>query len=130
MGTNFFWHEQVCMTCCREEVVHVGKRSAGWSFGFQAYRHDPDAGLHSPVGFAVESRADWAKVFERSGFLRDEYGNDVDDPAAWLAALVAPDAEQQAKEDSPEWMGPYADLGSSDRWRDAEGFRFNVREFS
>jgi hypothetical protein len=138
VGTNFEWRDVPCGHCGRSDPeIHVGKRSAGWSFGFQGYPHQlvdeahPDWGFgpQSPFGFPVMSRADWRTVFTttRPGTLVDEYGQTVDDPVAWLDALPAPDADQIARERAwmvlPTW---YVD----DDWRDPEGFRFTAREFS
>lgn len=130
MGTNFYWELESCEHCGRSTSVHVGKRSAGWSFGFRGYRHDPDNGLYSPLGFTVASRADWARVFAdpHVGPLTDEYSVVVLDARAWLAGLDPPTLHQQMSES--EWMGPHWRPGDPSEWRDAEGFRFNDREFS
>ena len=141
MGTNYYWHDQPCGSCSRFEVIHVGKSSAGWSFGFRGYRHEltdpdhPDWGYdhESPFGVPVLSRADWCRVLAgRPGRMVNEYGDEVADPIVWMQGLVAPSAEQQRKEDSPEWQGPFGrPLGSDPReWRDGEGFRFYDGEFS
>ena len=139
MGTNFYWRFNACEPCRRYDEAHVGKRSAGWSFGFRAYLHQlvdpqhPDWGYEqeSPFGIPVLSRADWRTVFEsHPGELWDEYRQRVDDPLAWLDELVPPDAEKQAREWSPERMGRWWRLDSSREWRDAEGFRFYAGEFS
>lgn len=136
MGTNFYYRIDVCQPCGRYTEVHVGKQSAGWSFGFRAYQHrlmnadHPEWGFdpQSPLGFPIVSRADWRKAFtERAGELWDEYGRRASDPLIWLGNLLAPDPAQRHKEDQmtsyPSWMD-----GSA--WRDPEGFRFDLREFS
>lgn len=139
MGTNFFWRFNACDHCERYNEAHVGKRSGGWSFGFRAWPHKlmdenyPDWGYdpESPFGFEVMSRADWREVFTVwLGRLFDEYGREEPDPLAWLDGLAVPDAEQIGKEDSPEWLGPYADTVRDRQHRDAEGFRFGAYEFS
>lgn len=130
MGTNFYWHQTACPTCKRFDVLHVGKRSGGWSFGFRGYRHETED-AQSPTGFPVESRADWRKVFtEIPGRLVDEYGREEPDPLAWLDALEAPTLEQQRSEWSRERMGPFWQPDDPREWRDAEGFRFSNCEFS
>lgn len=144
MGTNLVWRDRPCDSCGRHDEVHVGKRSAGWSFGFRAWPHrlfnaeHPDWGYdpQSPFGFPAESRADWRRVFtERRGELRDEYGEKVGDPLGWLDRLDPPDGAQQRWEDdirAESWRG----VGSAwprprdEDWRDPEGFRFSAREFS
>lgn len=140
MGTNYYWHEKCENACehCGLNPIHVGKSSAGWSFGFRAYRHElfdaahPEWGFDwtSPFGFPVRSREDWRRVFtERTGELLDEYRTPLD-ALVWLDNLKPPDGGQQAKEWSPEWMGPHWRLEAEREWRDGEGFRFYAGEFS
>jgi hypothetical protein len=138
MGTNFYWHHEICDHCSRRAETHVGKRSYGWSFAFQGHRHElldpahPDWGYNyeSPVGRAVRSRADWREVFQTvPGRLFDEYGEEIADPATWLEAIEAPSAQQIAKEQG--WMRGYnVGVYEDKSWRDPEGFRFDYREFS
>lgn len=139
MGTNFYYRHASCDSCGRYEETHVGKRSAGWSFGFRGYRHEledearPDWGYvtSSPFGFPVLSRADWRKVFvEHPGELRDEYGETIYDPLGWLDALPPPDVDKLSWENSLEANGSFYDPTDPRRWRDAEGFRFWDGEFS
>lgn len=128
MGTNFFLTVNACGHCGRDDRLHVGRRSPGWSFGFRAYPHDPDDGVWSPLGFPVRSRADWRKVFELPGArLTDEYGDSVPDPVGWLDGLEAPSADQLAWERAK--MGPYWRGDPQIEWRDAEGFLFEIGEF-
>lgn len=141
MGTNFYWRDSPCTHCERFEEIHVGKRSAGWSFGFRAYPHRlmnadyPDWGFdpQSPFGFEVASRADWRKVFaDRPGKLFTEYREEIEDPIAWLDGLQPPDADQIAKEDSMRNGPSWADMRwhREREWRDPEGFHFGAYEFS
>jgi len=38
MGTNYFLHCSPCKTCGKpDEVLHIGKLSAGWEFIFRGY---------------------------------------------------------------------------------------------
>ncbi len=142
MGTNFYYRTNICGHCDRHKEIHVGKSSGGWSFGFRGYPHElfdaehPEWGhdTESPFGFPVLSRNDWQKAFTGStGELWDGYGRRVeDDPVVWLNQREAPDAAQVRKEAEMTsiawWVGAYS-LGAQS-WRDAEGFRFDVGEFS
>lgn len=134
MGTNFYWHDNRCDHCGRFEAHHVGKSSMGWSFAFRGYRHDPgdyEVGPISPFGFPVLSRADWASILvPERGRLVDEYGQQVEDPIAWLRGLQPPDAELRRWEDSPEARGRWYRERDPRRWRDREGFRFYDGDFS
>lgn len=134
MGTNFYWHDDalVCMNACdhcaADAVIHVGKRSAGWSFGFRAWTED------SLFEFEIRSRADWRKVFtDRAGSLVDEYGRVEEDPVAWLEALQPPDAVQINWENAQRsgWDSSFYSKHFADReWRDSDGFHFGAYEFS
>lgn len=130
MGTNFYWHHGACGHCGRVEVSHVGKRSAGWSFGFRGYRHDPEDGLLSPFGRPVLSRSDWAMVFSARGRLFDEYGAEMANPGDWLDALEPPTPERKQWEDEERSRGRWHDPNDPRDWRDALGFRFYDGEFS
>lgn len=136
MGTNFYWRDSACAHCNRYEEIHVGKRSAGWSFGFRAWPHQlmnadhPDWGHNpaSPFGFKVMKREEWRKVFaERTGQLFDEYGQHIEDPVAWLDALIPPTPRERAWEDAERYR--YGGRGDSRDFRDREGFRFYAGEF-
>lgn len=139
MGTNFYWRDRPCGSCGRFDDIHVGKRSAGWSFGFRAYRHELLNPNHpawghshvSPFGVPIRSRADWRTVFTtRTGALFDEYGKQISDPVMWLDGLIPPTPVQQRSEDSWERRGTYAMIDEQREWRDVEGFRFYAGEFS
>jgi hypothetical protein len=133
MGTNYYWHDDPCPTCNRRDVVHVGKKSAGWSFLFRAWPHvnpqypEWDHLAESPFGRPVLSRDDWRWVFTyRPGRLFNEYGDEIDDPTGWLDSWEPPDGEQCDKETAWLAEGTYV----RPVVRDSEGFRFYADEFS
>lgn len=136
MGTNYFLRFNTCSCCKRYDEAHIGKKSYGWSFSFQAYLHElvdaehPDWGYteESPFGFPVLSRADWLRALaEVKGDVFDEYGTEVETPVTWLAMLEPPDVHLRRREDD---MTTYPAYMERTGWRDAEGFRFEPREFS
>lgn len=45
MGTNFYATEHCLNPCahCQRPRLHIGKRSGGWTFGFEAHPHWVDA---------------------------------------------------------------------------------------
>jgi hypothetical protein len=123
MGTNYYWRDSPCGHCNRFEEIHVGKRSAGWSFGFRGYRSE------SPVGFAVASRSHWRQVFaNRPGVLVNEYGEQEQEPVIWLANLEPPSSAQRVWEESYDARGPWSHPDERE-WRDTEGFRFYDGDF-
>lgn len=68
MGTNYYLTVSPCKHCGRadpDDVLHIGKSSAGWCFSLHVI---PERGLNS--------LADWLNRFE-IGEIRDEYGHSV-----------------------------------------------------
>lgn len=127
MGTNYFLRFNACECCGRYDEAHIGKKSMGWSFAFRAY-----GGPHadeSPFGFDVHSRADWRRALATvAGKVFDEYGREVEErPLLWLGGLEPPDRRQQVFENEESHYPIWYDRTA---WRDAEGFRFESREFS
>lgn len=121
---NYYYHTQICEHCQRSNVLHVGKISMGWTFGFRAHRGQPDG---SPD---IVSLADWERVFKTiPGVLVDEEEVVIENPLLFLSQLVRPSAGQQEVEDSPERLGGHR-RDPAHEWRDAEGFRFCDQEFS
>ena len=136
MGTNYVLRYNACEHCSRYDEAHIGKQSFGWSFLFRAYPHEllnpaqPEWGYQpaSPFGFPVLSRADWLRVLaEVRGDVFNEYGDEIETPVAWLSTIEPPDAALQRREDG---MTTYPSYFDPTGWRDAEGFRFEPREFS
>jgi hypothetical protein len=69
MGTNYYAHLDVCKTCgSSEEVVHLGKSSAGWRFlfNFHAGRYYKD---YPELLNFLDSEVD---------IIKTEYGEEVE----------------------------------------------------
>ena len=66
MGTNYYWHGNVCAHCGRgDDRIHIGKSSGGWCFG-----------LH--VTDEIKSLDDWRRIFwSGDGVIRDECGQEI-----------------------------------------------------
>lgn len=123
MGTNYYYHTDICEHCKRSNKIHVGKKSFGWAFHFRAHRVADDV--------SIISVSDWERFFKTTpGILADEYDRVVEDPLKWLAELDRPTKQQQEDEDSPTRRGswsPHPDPRTE--WRDSEGFAFYDGEF-
>lgn len=124
MGTNFYATTTCGQPCehCRPDTVHIGKRSGGWTFGFQA--HD-DLGL--------TSRKAWQEHVRRPNVaITDEYGQQY--TPAEFDALV----DQTREPWGPQRIEPRRRTGWNDwksayddrHYRDAEGWDFWRGEFS
>lgn len=126
MGTNYYWHTNICEHCKRTDVLHVGKKSRGWTFHFRGYRIEFGADQE------ITSVEDWAKVFKvTQGKLINEHDQIIENPLQFLADLERPTLSQQEDEDSPDRRGAWAPRPDPRyEWRDAEGFAFYDGEFS
>lgn len=64
MGTNYYFHTEICDHCQRSERQHIGKSSGGWCFTLHIYPED-----------GILDLPDWQKRWEEGkGEIRDEYG--------------------------------------------------------
>lgn len=66
MSTNYYLTQPCTDACahCGAEPLHIGKRSSGWSFTFQAHED-------------IRSRAQWEETIAASdGVIVDEYGTE------------------------------------------------------
>lgn len=126
IGTNYYYHTNICNHCERADIMHVGKKSAGWTFHFRGYRIKTGADQN------IVSVADWARVFETvPGVLVDEEERVIESPLQFLAELEHPTEAQQRSEDSPERRGHWSPRPDpATEWRDEEGFAFCDRKFS
>lgn len=66
MGTNYYHKDYAgaCPTCGQGAAEkHIGKSSAGWTFGLHVYPED-----------GINSRLDWFTRLLDGGVIEDEYG--------------------------------------------------------
>lgn len=67
MGTNYYWHTNVCDCCGRSDVYHIGKSSMGWMFA-----------LHVIPEEDVNDVNDWVKRFYQPGsVIHNEYDEEI-----------------------------------------------------
>ncbi len=106
MSTNYYARMQICEKCRRYDELHIGKRSAGWVFSFEAHKdHDMTT---------YESAMRWLK-YER---IFDEYGEEVSyDAFREMVEKTGLERRNHAVE-YPE--GNYV----------SDGFSFSTEEFS
>lgn len=126
ISTNYYYRTNVCDHCQRADVLHVGKKSSGWTFHFRGYRVSTGADQD------IISVADWARLFKTTpGVLVDECDREIESPLQFLAELEHPTLAQQHSEDSPERRGRWSPRPDPDtEWRDEEGFAFYDGVFS
>lgn len=110
MGTNYYHvTESVpgCEHCGRGPETnqeHIGKQSAGWSFGFCGLKHT--------------SWEQWKAALQEKGEIRDEYGR-----------LIPLEVFVQLIEDTKGRKNHSETYPNSNTWCDAEGHSFTKGEF-
>ena len=110
MGTNYYWRPACDVCGCTHERPpreHIGKSSAGWTFGFHATDN-------------IRSVSDWRDVLNGAGTIVDEYGEHYEPEEFW--AMV------EARRSSPN---NHSVLYPRDgTFLDADGNSFSEGEFS
>ena len=76
MGTNYYTDANECKHCNRKERLHIGKKSMGWEFNFQAYDFYPNSDGETPISPMLNSWKNWKEFLEDKKIL-DEYGEEV-----------------------------------------------------
>lgn len=117
MGTNYYWHANVCEHCKRSEApVHIGKSSAGWCFSLHVY---PDGiGYEQP---RVNTLEDWKALWSQPGsVIKDEYGDAIspEDMEERITQRRGPDAVRPSYyDDRREMARNHAEPGPNNLWR-------------
>lgn len=115
MGTNYYHRRDVCPTCGKpDEIVHIGKASAGWTFSFHGTEE-------------IRSWQEWREVLRSGGEIRDEYGDVVS--LERMEALVA-DRQHNDLNHTTYCQREHPDHARADCWLDPEGHSFQRNEFS
>lgn len=125
MGTNYYAAIDVCPHCKRaSRELHIGKRSGGWEFHFQAYNTDEYLEGTAPVPLLT-----WAHY---RAFLampdvqvRDEYGETLT-----LAEFVEIVEETKGQKSHYAYCQEHYPEHAKTLWVDDEGYCFGYGEFS
>ena len=72
MGTNYYYHTDMCEHCGRgDEPIHIGKSSVGWCFALHVYPEELEDNK-------TESLDDWIKLWNtKGGVIKDEYDREL-----------------------------------------------------
>jgi len=127
MGTNYYWHRDVCDKCKRPaQIVHIGKSSGGWSFSFHGFKNEYGDNL------PIRSIDDWEKfIAEPNSVIVDEYDRVVGAAEFWK--LVK---SKRGGTNHTEYCRERAAADGShkyayeDCWLDGRGNSFSSVEFS
>lgn len=119
MGTNYYVRTPACANACehcaQSELVHLGKTSAGWRFGFQARPDWPP----------TEAYDRWLTL-ATSGPIEDEYGRPLT-----IDELLAMIEERRSLRSR---LATHPDLGIYQAHLDGKfecaGHDFNIRDFT
>ena len=123
MSTNFYATAACDHPCehCQPEELHIGKRSAGWTFGFEA--HD-DLGLTTRKAWQAYLRQPGVAITDEYGqqYTPDEFDALVDKTREpWGPNRIEP----RRRDGWNDWTGTWDDR----RYRDPEGWDFWRGEF-
>ena len=124
MSTNFYATATCEHPCahCQPDGIHIGKRSGGWTFGFEA--HD-DLGLTTRKAWQAHLRQPGVAIIDEYGqrYTPDEFDALVDRTREpWGTNKIEP-----ARRDGwNDWLREYDDR----HYRDAEGWDFWRGEFT
>ncbi len=126
MGTNFYAWRDCCDHCGRgDNELHIGKRSGGWTFSFQAFDE-----WETWDDLPIVSYQRWLEVLDQPGVrIRDEYGDDVTlDEFRAIVNNFASNTSKHAEFVKRDPSCVYVDR--ADHWLDPEGHSFSRGEFS
>jgi len=73
MGMNYYLKINICPTCNRSDVIHIGKSSCGWTFSFQGFKERSDCEM---IGQQILSYKDWLEVLPM-GIITNEDGKEI-----------------------------------------------------
>jgi len=125
MDMNYYVEDKKCCSCGRSEEFHIGKRSYGWEFSFQAW---------TACEFrAISSWATWKKIVLEYGEVVNEEGDVISAKDFILLvegtrnSLTNPYRKplnhyDYCKEKHPDILNTL--------WKDLEGWSFTNGEFS
>jgi hypothetical protein len=160
MSTNFNWTPAADSPLACFGELHIGKRSGGWSFSFQAYdfegckAHDKwlevgsNLGIKVPVpelpSLSLKSFEDWKVLLTQPGStIIDEYGttvsaddflNEVQTHLHPLKGKWGPKGQQRPLLNQVDELMKLSDSGYSfdsfRDWKDSEGYSFSLNDFS
>lgn len=113
MGTNYYVIENYCDHCKRGDQRHIGKSSAGWTFGLRVY---PEDGIHE--------WDDWERVLGGQRIV-NEYG-DVVTLDALRTVVTKREGRKHSPNDDERWYRDNgAERGPNGLARRVEGARYD-----
>lgn len=151
MSTNFYWEPKNSLKSIvrffqnaalqgepseEDTCLHIGKRSVGWVFSFQAHKIEPEMAkeLGLEEGFELNSWKNWQLFFEKAGGqIRDEYY--VEYSPKQFKELVDELSPGKLFRNGKELLNHYDEiakaglLNEETDFKDQEGFSFSSREF-
>lgn len=133
MGTNYFWHHDICTCCKRFERLHVCKSLVTFRGHFGDEWDEVEMVLVYPP--LIVSWKDWTEKLLSGGEVWNEYGDHID-THEFINQVESTDVE--ARRRNYDWhvahqhdytASPLAVVPDGS-WLDDMGFSFYGREFS
>jgi len=122
MGTNYYAILNYCDHCGRGDKIHIGKSSAGWTFGFRGYTSVYGCdGLVTPI----KSYQDWI-VYLDDKRIENEYGEQftLDDFMDIVKSKKDSKSNHAIESQKNNW------IDNKDCWLDEDGNSFSGTYFS
>jgi hypothetical protein len=129
MGCNYYIEDKKCCECGQSEKFHIGKKSWGWEFSFQAWS--------SSEFREIKSWDDWKKVIREYGSVINEYGSVLN--AEEFIELVEDSREDVKNPITKVAKTPHnhydycvevhSNIVDCLMWKDEEGWSFTHSEF-
>lgn len=158
MSTNFYWTPSAESPLACFGQLHIGKRSGGWSFSFQAFEFagrpaetryiEVGEGLHITVpvpelpALVVKSLEDWKSLLSQPGStLACEYGSpySYEEFMEMVNTDLHPTKGTWGAEKRPlqnhydhrvQHVSMYGPVNPSRDWKDSAGYAFSLDVFS
>ena len=117
MGTNYYVRYKICNVCNRYEELHLGKKSVGWKFSFQAIDLvDKD--------IEIKSYKQWLKfIVDNEAVIYNEDGENI------LLKEFQDIVKNSLKEKNDIVMYCKKEHEQDECYYDEEGYCMQLREF-
>ncbi len=121
MGTNYYFVQNECECCLRNEQVHIGKRSGGWMFSF-----------HGLIGNVphVRSWKEWQTEIKNSEIFKpviNEYGERF---TFEEFSKIVENSKNEKLNHYDYCAKNHSEWQDDSEWKDEDGWSFSSRDFS
>lgn len=133
MGTNYYWHYNICDCCGREDIKHICKSHNKFQGYFTDSEWNDETNQYDSPKPEIVSWQDWKNtLLNTPGQIWNEY-NDHVKVDEFIKEVEAVPMESRRRQ--YDWMKDHGRLeqhhpGHENDWLDKDGFSFSSVEFS